>query len=180
MVMSGNPHHLGAIALLGQAHAAGRADGRQRIVVDVTAGQRGHRLVEQPDEQPGDARLGLAALAEEDDVLAAEDGVLDLRDDGVFVAHDAGQERSALAQARHEIVAQFLLHRAPAIAAVAKLSDRARASHEGRGHYATGPRRCQHERYDSPHTVGGRYRRGPLAPSDMLSALNSSPTRSLR
>ena len=38
--------------------------------------------------------LGLAALAEEDDVLARQDRVLDLGNDGLVVADDAGEERS--------------------------------------------------------------------------------------
>src|SRR3972149_3866795 len=56
---------------------------------------RGPRLVEEPDEQPRHARLGLAALAEEDDVLAGEERVLDLGDDGLLVADDPGKERLA-------------------------------------------------------------------------------------
>jgi hypothetical protein len=54
----------------------------------------------------------LAALAEKDDVLAAQDGVLDLRDDAVLVADDAGEERLSALQARDQIVPKFLLDRA--------------------------------------------------------------------
>ena len=48
--------------------------------------------VEQGGEGAEDARLGLAAEAEEDEVVLGEDGVDDLGDDGVFVADDAGEE----------------------------------------------------------------------------------------
>ena len=65
---------------------------RERVVVDLAAGDDGRLFVEQVDQAARDARLGLAALAEEDDVLPGEDGVLDLRDDRLFVADDAGEE----------------------------------------------------------------------------------------
>src|SRR5262249_57489891 len=104
--------------------------GRQGVVVDVAPGERGHLVVEQADEQPRDARLGLAPLAEEDHVLAAEDRVLDLRDDGVVVADDAGQEPFVLAQSRNQVVAQLLLDRLSRPAALPKLSDRAWLSHD--------------------------------------------------
>ena len=88
-----DPRDRRAVALLADALAARRADGRERIVVDLAAGQRGHLLVEQADQEPRHARLGLAALAQEDDVLAGQHGVLDLRHDGLLVADDAGEER---------------------------------------------------------------------------------------
>ncbi len=55
----------------------------------------------------------LAAEAEKDEVMAGEDGVNDLRDDGVVVADDAGEEGlaggSIGAQAGDEIVAELIL-----------------------------------------------------------------------
>ena len=48
--------------------------------------------VEQGGEGAEDARLGLAAEAEQDEVVAGEDGVDELGDDGVVVADDAGEE----------------------------------------------------------------------------------------
>src|SRR6185312_5428657 len=139
-----DPHDLGAVALLGHALAAGLADGRQRVVVDLAAGQGGHRLVEEADQHARHARLGLAALAEEDQVLAAEDGVLDLRDDGVVVADDAGQERLAAPQARDEVVAQLLLDRLALPAAGLELPDGSRTRHQRSGrHYGARAQGCQ-------------------------------------
>ena len=57
------------------------------------AGDERHLLVQQVDQRARDPGLGLAALAQEDDVLAGEDGVLDLREDRLLVADDAGEER---------------------------------------------------------------------------------------
>src|SRR6267143_1858700 len=62
----------------------------------ILLGERGQaktriarQLVELLDQLARDARLRLAALAEQDDVLAGQDGVLDLRDDRGLVADDA-------------------------------------------------------------------------------------------
>ncbi len=91
-----DPHDLGRRPPARRARlAAGPRDRRQGIVVDLGAGQRRDLLVEQLDKQARHARLGLAALAQEDDVLAAEDGVLDLGDDAVLEADDAREERLA-------------------------------------------------------------------------------------
>src|SRR5262245_27908019 len=118
-----------AVALGGQALAARLADRRQRIVVDLAATEHGDRLVEQADEESRDAGLRLAALAEEDDVLAAEDGVLDLRDDRLVVADDAGQERSTAPELRDEIVAQLLLDRLASPTTRLQLADRPCLTH---------------------------------------------------
>ena len=67
--------------------------------------------------------LGLAALAEEDDVLAGEDGVFHLGDDGVFIAHDAGEEGAALTHAGHEVAADFLPDGEDAVAGLAELAE---------------------------------------------------------
>ena len=63
------------------------------IVANLAAGDVGQLLVEQRGERAQDAALGLAAQAEQDEVLLRQDGVHDLRNDGVFVADDAGKER---------------------------------------------------------------------------------------
>ena len=67
------------------------------MVVDLGARDDRHRVVEQVDELAEHPRLGLAAEAEEEHVVAREDRVLDLRDDRLFVAEDLGEERLALA-----------------------------------------------------------------------------------
>ena len=85
------------------------------VVAELGAGDVGAVRVEQRGERAEDARLGLAAQAEQDEVVAREDGVDDLRDDRVVVADDAGEERLAfgaagdLAQAGDEVVAELVL-----------------------------------------------------------------------
>ena len=83
----------------------------------------GHLLVEQVDQAARDARLRLAALAEQDDVLAGEDRVLELRDDGLLVADDAGEHLFAVAHLAHQVAAHLLLDGEHVVAALAKLAD---------------------------------------------------------
>jgi hypothetical protein len=126
-----DPGHRRRVALLGEERASGGGDGREGIVVGLAAVQRGHLRVEEAHQEPRHPRLGLAALAEEDDVLAGEDGVLDLREHAVLVADDAGEQRLAVAQARDQVVAQLLLDRLRRVSAVAELLDRSRLGHAG-------------------------------------------------
>jgi hypothetical protein len=69
--------------------------------------------VKQRGECAQQARLRLSAQAEQDEVVAREDGVDYLRDDGVVVADDAGEQAllrtGDLAQARDEVVAKLVL-----------------------------------------------------------------------
>ena len=66
-----------------------------RVVVDLAARDDRHPLVEQVGERADHAGLRLAALAEEDDVVAGEQRVLELREHGVLVADHAVDERLA-------------------------------------------------------------------------------------
>src|SRR5205807_167893 len=91
--------------------------------------QRRYMLVQQVDQQACHPRFRLTALPEKDDVLTAEDGVLDLWNDCFFVADDTGEQRLSRAQARDEIVAHLLLNRLDLIAALPQLPHRARARH---------------------------------------------------
>ena len=83
------------VAPLGDEVAAALAQRGERVVVDLAARDDGHLGVEECRESAEDAALRLPAQAEQDHVVAGQDGVRDLRDDGVFVAEDAGEERLA-------------------------------------------------------------------------------------
>ena len=99
------------VALPRDARAAGGADRRERIVVDLAAGHDRNLLVEQVDQRAQDPALRLAAQAEQDEVVARQDRVDELRNDGLVVADDAGEERLARLELPHEVVANFLLDR---------------------------------------------------------------------
>ncbi len=69
------------------------ADRGVGVVASLGAGNIWHVWIEQRRECAEDPRLGLSTETEEDEVVAREDGVDDLGDDGVFVADDAWKER---------------------------------------------------------------------------------------
>ena len=109
--VAGDPADLGLVPALGDGLTAGLADRRERVVVDLAAGHPRHLGVEQVGQEARHARLGLAALAEEDDVLAGQDRVLDLRQHALLVTDDSREEVLALLEPCDQVVAQLLLHR---------------------------------------------------------------------
>src|SRR5215813_7468433 len=62
--------------------------GIHRIVVDLAPFDRRHPLVEEAEELAQDPGLRLAAEPEQDEVVPAQDGVLDLGQGGLVVADD--------------------------------------------------------------------------------------------
>jgi hypothetical protein len=61
------------------------------VFVQLGARDDGCPLVEQRDQRADQAGLALAALAEQDHVMAGQHGPLDLGQHGVVVADDAGK-----------------------------------------------------------------------------------------
>ncbi len=106
------------VAFLRDAGAARAADRRQRIVVDLAARHDRDLLVEQIDQTAKDPALRLTAETEQDEVVSRQDRVDELRDDGVVVADDAGEQRLARLQLPNEVVANFLFDRSRAGAAL--------------------------------------------------------------
>ena len=105
-------HAIGSrVAFARDPGAARAADRSERIVVNFAAGDDRQMLVEQIDEAAQDAALRLTAQAEQDEVVPRQDRVDELRDDGVLVADDAGEERVAGLQLVNEVVANLLLDR---------------------------------------------------------------------
>ena len=82
-----------AVAAFGETGTAFGGDRPERVLGDF--GSLDHRcfVVEQRGQATDEARLRLAPFAEKNDVLAAENGIGNLRDDGVVVAHDAREQR---------------------------------------------------------------------------------------
>ena len=81
-LVRGDPAHGDPVAIGRDAVTASPADGRVGTVIDLAAVDDGHLRIEQVDQRADQAALGLPALAEEDDVLARQDRVLDLGNDG--------------------------------------------------------------------------------------------------
>ena len=91
--------------------AGGRADRCGRVVVQLAAADDRQPRVEKADQQPRHPRLGLPALAEEDEVVAGQDRVLDAGDDRLVVADDARKDLCPGREALEEIGAELLLDR---------------------------------------------------------------------
>ncbi len=106
--LAGEPRERHLVALARDPRAAGAADRIQRIVVNLAAGHDRNLFVEQIDQRAEDAALGLTAQAEQDEVVAREDRIDQLRDDRFVVADDAREQRFARLQLAHEVVADFL------------------------------------------------------------------------
>ena len=83
------------VALLGDEVAGVLRDRVVRIVEDLRPGDDRQPLVEQPGERADHAGLPLAALAQEDHVVAGQQRVLELRQDRVLVAQDPVDQRLA-------------------------------------------------------------------------------------
>ena len=66
--------------------------------------------VEQNCQRAEQARLGLAAKAEQDEIVTREDGVDDLRDDRLVVADDAGKNGPAGFEPDHQVLADLGTH----------------------------------------------------------------------
>ena len=88
-------------------------DGRERVVVHLAPGDDRHALVEERDERAQDARLRLAAEAEEDEVVPRQDRVHDLRHHSVLVPQHAREQRAAGAEAGEKILAHLVFDGAP-------------------------------------------------------------------
>ena len=97
------------VAELGDEGAGVRRHRGVGVVVDLGPGDDRQPLVEQGDERPDHAGLRLAALAQEDHVVAGQEGVLELGQDGVVVAEHAGEQGLAGADLGDGVAAQLLL-----------------------------------------------------------------------
>lgn len=134
--VAGEPFELGVVAFLGDDVAAGLGDGVEGVFWDFAAGEDGDFVVEECDEGADDAGFGLSALAEEDDVLAGEDGVDDVGDDGFVVAVDSWEKGLAGADFGDEVFPHLFADGEDAVSGGAEFSDGSGAF-EGRHWCAT-------------------------------------------
>ena len=111
------------VAELGGAALRGVGDRVVGVLAELGAGDHRRPLVEQADQGAQQPGLALAALAEEHDVVAGEQGPLELRDHGVLEAVQAGPGIAALAERGQQVVAQLLAEGLGPVAARAELAD---------------------------------------------------------
>src|SRR5262249_60887673 len=111
----GEPHDPKPTPGLPGRGAPGAPRGGEGIVFESAAWNRRQPLVEKRGQRAQDARLGLSAQSEKDEVVLREDGVLELRNDRLVVADDAREQGSSLADGGNQVFAQLLLHGARAV-----------------------------------------------------------------
>ena len=85
------PDDVEILTALGGQPAAARAHRRVRMIVDLASGDGRGPFVEQAGERPDQPGLSLSAFAKQHDVMASEQGPLDVWQDGRVEPHDAGE-----------------------------------------------------------------------------------------
>ena len=98
---------------------------RRWFIVDLTALDVGHPLVEQPDERADQPCLALPPLPQQNKVVSGQQSPLHLGPNGVFESDDARQRRQPIAQATQEVLLHLGLHRARLISTLQKFGLRA-------------------------------------------------------
>src|SRR4029077_7265746 len=88
--------------------AARTAEGAIGIVVNFAALDDGNLRVHEPDQIAENPRLRLAAQPEQNEVVARENGIDDLRDHRIVVPVHAREERLALFHLAEKIFAKLL------------------------------------------------------------------------
>src|SRR6266540_3844952 len=97
-----------AVAPLADQLAAVLRDRIEGIVIDLAPRDDGDLFVEQRDELAQDAALRLAAEPEQNEVVARENRIDELRQDGLFVPHDARKHWRAVLEQADEVLAHFI------------------------------------------------------------------------
>ena len=112
-----DPVDRGGVAVLGHEVRGELAHGCERVVVDLAPPDDGDVFVEKRRELPDNPRFGLAAEAEQDDVVPGEDRIDERGDHRLFVADDPGKEVLLRAHFPDQVGAELVLHRKDAVLA---------------------------------------------------------------
>ena len=123
----GNPLDHGVVPVVEDELLGVMGDRVERVVVDLRAGDDRHVLVEQAGQGPDHAGLGLPPLAEEDHVVAGQDGVLQLGQHGVLVAQHTREQGLAGPDPLDGVGPDLLLHRSRDPSGLAERADGRRA-----------------------------------------------------
>ena len=114
---------------------AGAGDRVKGVFVNRTPWQVeiGDLFVQEADQEPHQPAFGLPLLAQEEQIVPGDQAEVDLRDDGVVVSDDAGEEFLAPAEHPDEIVVDFAFDRPGDPAAGAQLPQVRRFGDRGHG-----------------------------------------------
>ncbi len=100
--------------------AAAPANRAVGIIVDLAAFHERQHIVQQRGQHAHQARLGLAAQSQQNEIVPRQDGVHHLRHHAVFIAHNARKQRRGTLQLADQIFAEFVLHGPAADAVLGK------------------------------------------------------------
>ena len=89
--------------------AAAPADRTVRVVVNLAALDVGRDLVEQRGQHADEARLGLPAQSQQNEIVARKNGVDHLRHHGILESQNAREKILAALQFADQIIAKFVL-----------------------------------------------------------------------
>ena len=98
-------------------------------VVDLAALDDRNLRVEQSDKRANQPRLCLTPLAQQNNVLAGDNSVFDLRQNRILIADDPREKFLAGTDARHEVLAKLILHVQDGVLALPQFSNRPRLGH---------------------------------------------------
>src|SRR5207247_316303 len=97
-------------ALFGHALAPVLRDRRERVVVHLAPSENRYFFVEQRDELAQDAALRLSPQAQQDEIVAGQNRVHELPDDGGLVADEPRGQRGAVLEQTDQILALPVLY----------------------------------------------------------------------
>ncbi len=81
------------------------------MIANFASRNVGHVRIEQRSQHASQARFRLSSQSEQDEVVARQHRVDDLRDDGIVESHDAREERFAALQLADEVRSQLFFYR---------------------------------------------------------------------
>ena len=87
--------------------AAGLANGFKGVVIYFAPIDHGDHIIQEIDQVTRHTGLCLAAFAKKDDVLPGENGVFDLRDNGLFIAYNPRKDVFPSPDLLYQIFAQL-------------------------------------------------------------------------
>ena len=85
-------------------------NGLIRVVADFRAFDERQVLVQQRGQQADEFGLGLAAQTEQNEIVPGQNGIHDLRRDGLFIADNARKQRFFSLQAADQVFSNFVLY----------------------------------------------------------------------
>ena len=118
-----DPPYGNVVSILRDGALALCADGCEWVAIDLTAVHCGDRFVEQVHHVANEPGFCLSALAEQDYVLSGQNGVFELRDDGLIESDDPREQYIVVSYPGYQVFAHLLLDRKYLVAGLSQLSN---------------------------------------------------------